>query len=157
TVIVESRQNLPAYEKSGMDAMKGGYVISDCEGTPDVLIIGTGSEIEQCMQAQQMLASDSIKARVISLPCMEIFEKQDEEYQNSVIPKSVKARVCVEAASHFAWYKYCRDFGELITMTSFGTSGKAADLFKHFGFTAENIVEKAKRSIDNVAYNRYSH
>ncbi|MGN1373093.1 MAG: transketolase [Candidatus Coproplasma sp.] len=157
TVIVETRQNLPVYERSGRKAMRGGYVLSDCEGTPDVLLIGTGSEVEQCVQAQQLLAQQNIKARVVSLPCMEIFEKQDEEYQNSIIPKSVKARVCVEAASHFAWYKYCRDFGELITMTSFGTSGKAADLFKYFGFTAENIVEKAKRSIDNVAYNRYSH
>ncbi|MGN0813314.1 MAG: transketolase [Candidatus Coproplasma sp.] len=157
TVIVETRQNLPVYEKSGRKAMRGGYVLSDCEGTPDVLLIGTGSEVEQCVQAQKLLAQQNIKARVVSLPCMEIFEKQDEEYQNSVIPKSVKARVCVEAASHFAWYKYCRDFGELITMTSFGTSGKAADLFKYFGFTAENIVEKAKRSIDNVAFNRYSH
>ena len=157
TVIIETRQNLPVYEKSGMNALKGGYVLSDCEGTPDVLLIGTGSEVEQCVQAQKLLAQQNIKARVVSLPCMEIFEKQDEEYQNSVIPKSVKARVCVEAASHFAWYKYCRDFGELITMTSFGTSGKAADLFKYFGFTAENIVEKAKKSIENVALNRYSH
>ncbi|MGN0808303.1 MAG: transketolase [Candidatus Coproplasma sp.] len=157
TVIVETRQNLPAYEKSGMDAMRGGYVLSDCEGTPDVLLIGTGSEVEQCIQAQQALAEQNIKARVVSLPCMEIFEQQDEEYQNSIIPKSVKARVCVEAASHFAWYKYCRDFGELVTMTGFGTSGKAADLFKYFGFTAENIVEKAKKSIENVALNRYSH
>lgn len=157
TVIIETRQNLPVYENSGMEAMKGGYVLSDCEGTPDVLLIGTGSEIEQCMQAKQQLAEQNIKARVVSLPCMEIFEKQTEEYQDSVIPKSVKARVCVEAASHFAWYKYCRDFGELITMTSFGTSGKAADLFKYFGFTAENIVEKAKKSIENVQLNRYSH
>ena len=157
TVIIESRQNLPVYENSGMEAMKGGYILSDCEGTPDVLLIGTGSEVEQCMQAKQILAEQNIKARVVSLPCMEIFEKQSEEYQDSVIPKSVKARVCVEAASHFSWYKYCRDFGELITMTSFGTSGKAADLFKYFGFTTENVVEKAKKSIENVALNRYSH
>ncbi|MDE7256475.1 MAG: hypothetical protein K2N50_00770, partial [Clostridia bacterium] len=71
--------------------------------------------------------------------------------------KSVKARVCVEAASHFAWYKYCRDYGELVTMTGFGVSGPAKELFNHFGFTAENIAEKAKLSIDNVKNNRYSH
>lgn len=157
TVIVESRQNLPVYEKSGRNALRGGYVLSDCVGTPDVLLIATGSEVEQCVQAQAMLAGDGIKARVVSLPCMEIFEKQDEDYRNSVIPVNVKARVCVEAASHYAWYKYCRDYGELITMTGFGLSGKAADLFKYFGFTAENVVQKAKRSIENVILNRYSH
>ncbi len=157
TVIVETRQNLPAYETTGSDALRGGYVLSDCEGTPDVLLIATGSEVEQCVEAQKLLAEESINARVISLPCMEIFDKQDEEYKDSVIPKDVKARVCVEAASHFAWYKYCRDYGELITMTSFGVSGKAAELFKHFGFTAENVVEKAKLSMENVILNRYSH
>ncbi len=157
TVIVETRQNLPVYQNSGSIALKGGYVLSDCEGTPDVLLIATGSEVEQCVKAQELLAEENIKARVVSLPCMEIFEAQDEEYQNSVIPKHVKARVCVEAASHFAWYKYCRDYGELITMKSFGVSGKAADLFRYFGFTAENVVEKAKRSIENVELDRYSH
>lgn len=157
TVIVETRQNLPVYEKSGEAALKGGYILSDCEGTPDVLIIGTGSEIEQCMAAQKLLAEEEIKARVVSLPCMEIFDAQTEEYKNSVIPKSVKARVCVEAASHFAWYKYSRDYGELVTMTGFGVSGPAKELFAHFGFTAENIAAKAKLSIDNVKNDRYSH
>ena len=108
-------------------------------------------------QAQKLLAEEKIKARVISLPCMEIFESQSEEYKEEVMPKNVKARVCVEAASHFAWYKYCRDYGELITMTGFGVSGPAKQLFEHFGFTAENVVEKAKLSIDNVKNDRYSH
>ncbi|MGN0804252.1 MAG: transketolase [Candidatus Coproplasma sp.] len=157
TVIVETRQNLPVYEHSGANALKGGYVLSDCEGTPDVLLIASGSEVEPCMEAQKKLSEEGIASRVISLPCMEVFESQSEEYKDSVIPKNVKARVCVEAASHFAWYKYCRDFGELITMTSFGVSGKAKDLFEYFGFTAEKVVEKAKLSLDNVANNRYSH
>lgn len=157
TVIVESRQNLPVYENSGKEALKGGYILSDCEGTPDVLLIGTGSEIEQCVAAKDLLTADGIKARVVSLPCMEIFESQSEEYRESVIPAQVKARVCAEAASHYSWYKYCRDFGELVTMTGFGVSGKAGDLFKYFGFTAENIVAKAKKSIENVKNNRYSH
>ncbi len=157
TAIVESRQNLPVYENSGREALNGGYILSDCEGTPDVLLIGTGSEIEQCVAAKELLAADGIKARVVSLPCMEIFDSQSEEYRESVIPAQVKARVCAEAASHYAWYKYCRDFGELVTMTGFGVSGKAGDLFKYFGFTAENIAAKAKKSIENVKNNRYSH
>ena len=106
---------------------------------------------------QPILAEENIKARVVSIPCMEIFDAQSEEYKEKVLPKSVKARVCVEAASHFAWYKYCRDYGELITMTSFGVSGPAKQLFKHFGFTAENIVEKAKLSIENVKNDKCSH
>jgi len=157
TVIVETRQNLPIYENSGEKALMGGYVLSDCEGRPDVLLIATGSEVEQCMEAQKLLYDEGIRARVVSLPCMEIFEAQSEEYKDSVIPKAVKARVCVEAASHYAWYKYCRDFGELVTMTGFGTSGKAKVLFEYFGFTAKNIADKAKLSLENVALNRYSH
>lgn len=158
TVIVETRQSLPAYENSGDDkALKGGYILSDCEGTPDILLIASGSEVELCMEAKNALAEEGIKARVVSLPCMEIFEAQSEEYRNCVIPKAVKARVCVEAASHFSWYKYCRDFGELITMTGFGVSGPAKQLFEYFGFTKENVVEKAKLSIENVHLNRYSH
>ena len=137
--------------------MKGGYVISDCEGKPDVLLIATGSEVEPCVIAQHLLSEENIKARVISLPCMEIFDRQSEAYKNKIMPKDVKARVCVEAASHFAWYKYCRDYGELITMTGFGVSGPAKQLFKHFGFTPENVAEKAKLSIENVKNDRYSH
>ena len=158
TVIVETRQTLPAYEhNSGEKALRGGYVISGTIEDPDVLLIATGSEVEPCMEAKKILADEGIRARVISIPCMEIFDEQDEEYKERVLPKSVKARVCVEAASHFAWYKYARDYGELITMTGFGVSGPAKELFKHFGFTAENIVEKAKLSIDNVKNDRYSH
>ena len=157
TVIVESRQNLPVFQGSGKQAAYGGYVLSDCEGTPDVLLIATGSEVSICMQAQEELASEGINARVVSLPCMEIFDKQSEEYKDSVLPKKVKARVCVEAASHFAWYKYCRDYGELITMTGFGVSGPAAQLFEYFGFTKDNVVAKAKLSIENVKNDRYSH
>ena len=158
TVIVETRQNLPCYEhNSGEKALKGGYVIADCMEDPDVLLIATGSEVEPCVEAKKLLKEEGINARVVSIPCMEIFEAQSEEYKDKIIPKSVKARVCVEAASHYAWYKYCRDYGELITMTGFGVSGPAKELFKHFGFTAENIVEKAKLSIENVKLDRYSH
>ena len=150
TVIVLSRQNLPQNRGSGIKALTGGYILEDCGGMPDVLLIGTGSEIELCTDAAQALAEQGIKARVVSMPCMEEFEKQTEEYKEFVLPKAVKARVCVEAASHFAWYKYSKDYGEVIAMKSFGTSAPANVLFEHFGFTKDTVVEKAKLSIRNA-------
>ncbi len=147
TVLVLSRQNLPQYDGTGLRAMTGGYILADCEGTPDVLLIATGSEVELCMQAKQTLESENIKSRVVSMPCIEEFEKQTEEYKEHVLPSSIKARVCVEAASHYSWYKYCGDCGEVIAMKTFGVSGPAEKLFPHFGFTKESVVEKAKLSL----------
>ena len=150
TVIVLSRQNLKQHAGSGLTSMTGGYILSDCEGTPDVILIGTGSEIDLCIGAQEMLSGEGIRARVVSMPCMEEFEKQTAEYKEHVLPSEVKARVCVEAASHFSWYKYAKDYGEIIAMHTFGTSAPAGELFRHFGFTKENVVEKAKLSISKV-------
>jgi transketolase len=157
TVIVETRQNLPVYTKTGMSALAGGYILSDCDGTPDVLLIASGSEVELCVGAQEILRDEGIRARVVSMPCMEEFEKQPQEYKDFVLPKSVKARVCVEAASHYAWYKYSRDYGEVIAMQTFGVSAPAKVLFNYFGFTKENVAEKARLSIENVKFDRYSH
>lgn len=142
--IVLSRQNLPQYKTSGENALKGGYVIDDCKGTPDVLFISTGSEVGICSQAKELLAKENIKARVISLPCIELFERQSKEYKQSVIPKTVKARVCVEAASPLGWREYAGDSGEIIAMNTFGLSAPFETLYKHFGFTAEQIALKAK-------------
>lgn len=150
TAIILSRQNLAQQEGSGLNAILGGYILSDCEGTPDVILMGTGSEIGLCTAAKTILEGDNIKVRVVSMPCMEEFERQTPEYKEHVLPKSVKARVCVEAASHFAWYQYARDYGEVIAMKSFGVSGPADQLFDYFGFTAENVADAAKRSIANV-------
>ncbi|MBO5783102.1 MAG: transketolase [Clostridia bacterium] len=147
TALVLSRQNLPQYENSGLNALKGGYILDDCEGTPQVILMGTGSEIELCMNAKAKLAEMGVKARVVSMPCLEEFEKQTEEYKNSVLPRAVKARVCVEAATPHSWYRYAGDYGEIIAMESFGASAPAGVLFKHFGFTVENVVEKALRSM----------
>ncbi len=149
TALVLTRQNLPQYANSGLAALKGGYVLEDCEGTPDVLLIASGSEVEQCVGAKAELAKEGIKARVISMPCFEEFEKQTAEYKESVIPSAVKARVCVEAGSPYSWYKYAGDKGEIIGMSTFGASGPAPQLFKLFGFTVENVVEKAKKSLKN--------
>ena len=151
TCLVLTRQNLPQYENSGLDALKGGYVLADSEKkVPDVLLIGSGSEVEQCMQAKDILKTKGVDARVVSMPCIEEFEKQPQAYKDSVIPPEVKARVCVEAASPYSWYKYAGDYGEIIGMTTFGASGPANKLFEMFGFTAENVVEKAFRSLNKA-------
>lgn len=147
TALVLTRQNLPQYASSGLEALKGGYVLEDCEGTPDVLLIASGSEVELCVKAKAVLAEEGIKARVISMPCIEEYEKQTEEYKESVMPKAVKARVCVEAASPYSWYKYAGDNGEIVAMTTFGASGPAGKLFPLFGFTVENVVAHAKKSL----------
>ncbi len=150
TVLVLSRQNLPQYENSGKEALKGGYVLDDCEGTPDVLLIGTGSEVEICVKAKAVLAEQGVKARVVSMPCIEEFEKQPCAYKAEVLPRDVKARVCVEAGSPYSWYKYAGDCGEIVAMTTFGASAPAGKLFPHFGFTVENVVEKALASIEKT-------
>ncbi len=150
TVLVLSRQAVNQHKGSGIKAVTGGYVLDDCNGTPDVLLIGTGSEIDICIGAKEILTGEGLNVCVVSMPCLEEFENQTKEYKESVLPKSVKARVCVEAASHYAWYKYCRDYGEVIAMHSFGCSAPANDLFRHFGFTSENVAEKAKLSIEKV-------
>lgn len=149
TCLVLTRQNLPQYEKSGLDALKGGYILADSDKkTPDVLLIASGSEVEQCMQAKVLLKEKGVDARVVSMPCIEEFEKQPRSYQDAVLPPYVRARVCVEAGSPYSWYKYAGDLGEIIAMNTFGASAPAGKLFEMYGFTAENVVEKAFRTIN---------
>ena len=150
TVLVLSRQNLPQYANSGKAALKGGYVLEDCDGTPDVLLMGTGSEVELCVKAKAALAEKGVKARVVSMPCFEEFEKQTAEYKESVLPSAIKARVAVEAGSSYSWYKYAGDCGELVCMDTFGASAPAGKLFEHFGFTVENVVAKALASVEKT-------
>jgi transketolase len=147
TVIVLSRQNLAQYGK-GEKADKGGYVVEDC-ATPDVLLIATGSEVELCVKAKELLEKENVKSRVISLPCVDKFNAQSAEYKNFVIPKNVKARVCVEAASSLGWREFAGDCGEVVAMSTFGLSGNYKTLYSHFGFTPENIKEKALKSISS--------
>ena len=149
TVLALTRQNLPQYAGSGKEALKGGYILEDCEGMPDVLLLASGSEVELCVKAKAVLAEKGVKARLVSMPCMEEFEKQSEGYKRLVLPAKVKARVCVEAGSPYGWYKYAGDNGEIIAMNGFGASAPAGELFTHFGFTVENVVEKALLSLDN--------
>ncbi|HML48349.1 MAG TPA: transketolase C-terminal domain-containing protein, partial [Clostridia bacterium] len=144
TCLVLTRQDLPLYAGSGRNAMRGGYVLSDCDnGTPDVLLMASGSEVEQMMQAQALLKDRGVAARVVSMPCMELFEMQDEAYRQSVLPKAVRARVAMEAGICQSWQRYVGLDGAVIGMEGFGASGPAKQLFAHFGFTAENAVEKA--------------
>ncbi len=147
SALVLTRQTLPQYAGSGLIARKGGYILDDCEGKPDVLLIASGSEVELCVGAKAALAEEGIKARVVSMPCMEDFEKQGKRYKESVIPSAVKARVCVEAGSSYSWYRYAGDKGEIVAMDTFGASAPAPLLFEKFGFTVQNVVEKAKKSL----------
>ena len=149
TAIVLTRQALPQYANSGKNALKGGYVLEDCDGEPDVLLIASGSEVELCVNAKAALAEKNVKARVISMPCFEEFEKQSEEYKESVLPKAIKARVCVEAGTPYSWYKYAGSTGEIVAMNGFGASAPAKELFNYFGFTTETVVEKALATIEN--------
>ena len=145
TCLVLTRQGLPQYDHCGYKAFKGGYVLSDCEGTPDVLLMASGSEVEQCMQAKDVLAQEGIAARVISMPCMEIFCRQDAEYREQVMPAAVRARVAVEAGATMPWYRFVGLDGEVIGIDHFGASAPAGILFKEYGFTTENVVATAKR------------
>lgn len=140
-----SRQNLPQYEGSGKAAMKGGYVLSDSKkAVPDVILMASGSEVEQVMEAQQLLAQEGIDARVVSMPCFAMFDAQSEEYKESVLPKAVRARLAVEAATSFGWHKYVGLDGDVLTIDHFGASAPAGELFKRFGFDAQHVAQKAK-------------
>ena len=153
TTIALSRQTLPMLEGSGKDALKGGYVISPSKKEkPDVLLMASGSEVLLAIEAQKLLAPEGIDASVISMPCMDIFDKQSEEYKNSVMPKNVRARVAIEAGSSLSWGKYVGLDGEYVTMDTFGESAPAKILFNKFGFTAENVAEKAKKAVDHIIF-----
>ena len=146
--LILSRQTLKSYEGTGKSALKGGYVLSDSDKkVPDVILIASGSEVECCMNAKELLKQDGVDARVVSMPCMELFEAQSEKYKESVIPSSVRARVCVEAGAKMPWYKYAGLDGKIIGVDEYGISGPAKELFNHYGFTAENVASVAKEVI----------
>jgi len=142
--IAFSRQNLPQLEGSGKDALKGAYIIKDSKGMPDVILIATGSEVSLCVDAASELAKQDINARVVSMPCAEVFEAQDDKYKSSVLPCDISARVAVEAGSPFGWAKYVGFKGATVTIDRFGASAPGGTLFKEFGFTVENVVNTAK-------------
>lgn len=144
TALVLTRQNLAPITGSSREALKGGYVIDDCEGTPEVILIASGSEVELAVKAKAELEAEGTKVRVVSMPCMELFEEQSAEYREAVLPKAVRKRVAIEALSDFGWGKYVGLDGAYVCMKSFGASAPAAKLFEKFGFTVENVVNTVK-------------
>ena len=146
-----SRQNLPVVDRnkcgSAEGVAKGAYIICDTEGTPDVILIATGSEVSVAISAAEILAGENIKARVVSAPSLSWYDEQPDSYKESVLPSSVKARVSVEAGVGSGWRNYVGDAGEIVSLEHFGASASAGQLFKEYGFTAENVAAAAKRSI----------
>ena len=149
TGLVLTRQNLPQMEGSSKDALKGGYIIAESEkAVPDAIIIASGSEVSLAVNAKEELKKSGIDVRVVSMPSMELFDKQSAEYKESVLPNAVRKRVAVEALSDFGWYKYVGLDGKVIAMEGFGASGPAATLFEHFGFTVDNVVKTVKEVVN---------
>ena len=148
TALVLTRQNLPQLAGSSKEALKGGYVVAESsKEAPDAILIASGSEVSLAIEAKEVLTKEGIDVRVVSMPCMDIFEKQSDEYKEKILPKSVRARVAVEALSEFGWGKYVGIDGKTICLDRFGASALADVLFKEFGFTVENVVKAVKEVV----------
>ena len=155
--IALSRQNLPTLEGTSTEGVaKGGYVLApasdeqDGSGTPQLILIATGSELALAVEARKVLEAEGVTTRVVSMPCVEWFDEQDAAYRESVLPKGVKARVAVEAGVAQPWYRFTGDAGEIVSIEHYGASAEADVLFREFGFTPEAVVEAARRSLSNV-------
>ncbi|GGP62205.1 transketolase [Saccharothrix coeruleofusca] len=147
-----TRQNLPVLEgtreKAAEGVAKGGYVLHDAaNGEPELIIVATGSELQMAVEARKVLEADGVATRVVSMPCVEFFDAQDEDYRERVLPSSVKARVVVEAGIAQPWYRFAGDAGEIVSIEHFGASADYQTLFREFGFTTENVVAAARRSL----------
>jgi transketolase len=142
TLLALSRQNLPHLDRSGAkgDLAKGAYILSDSPRTPDVILIGTGSEVSLCVEAQKALKEKGVSARVVSMPCWSLFEAQDAAYRESVLPAGVRKRVSVEAGSSFGWDRWIAD-GTTVSINHYGASAPGEEVLKQFGFTAENVIK----------------
>lgn len=144
TVLALSRQNLPQIEGSSKDALKGGYIIAESiKAKPDAIIIASGSEVSLAVDAKKELMEKGFDIRVVSMPCMDIFEQQSDEYKEKILPQTVEKRLVVEAGSSICWGKYLGFKGKSVTIDTFGASAPANVLFKKYGFTVENVVNKA--------------
>jgi transketolase len=146
TALIFSRQNLAQQARSAeqvADIAKGGYILKDCAGKPELILIATGSEVELAVKAAEQLTAEGKQVRVVSMPSTDAFDKQDAAYREAVLPSDVTARIAIEAGIADYWYKYVGLNGKIIGMTTFGESAPADQLFKMFGFTVENVVEKA--------------
>lgn len=148
TALVLSRQNLPQLEGSGRGALKGGYIVAkETKAVPDAIVIASGSEVQLGVEAKKILAEEGVDIRVVSMPSMDVFEQQTQEYKEEILPKNIRARVAVEALSGFGWDKYTGLDGEIISMKSFGASAPGNLLFEHFGITTEAVVAAVKKTL----------
>ncbi|MCU0567045.1 MAG: transketolase [Oculatellaceae cyanobacterium Prado106] len=145
TLMAFSRQNVPSLAGSSAEGVqKGAYAVVDCQGTPDLILIGTGSEVGLCVTAAEKLASEGKKVRVVSFPSWELFEAQDAAYKESVLPKAVTKRLIVEAGLSFGWHKYAGNEGDFVTIERFGASAPGGVCLEKFGFSVDNVLAKAK-------------
>ena len=148
-VLILSRQKLPVLDQEKYGSARGGvekgaYILSEADGTPELILIATGSEVSLVMKAQEELKKQGIRARVVSMPSWELFEQQDQQYQHEVLPPSIRKRLAVEAGSPIGWHKYVTDEGSTISMNRFGLSGPGEEVMAYFGFTVDNVVKQAK-------------
>ncbi|MFM9271968.1 transketolase-like TK C-terminal-containing protein, partial [Halomonas elongata] len=153
TALVLSRQNLPhqARDKQQLaDIQRGGYILKDSAGTPELILIATGSEVGLAMDAATALGDKGRRVRVVSMPATDVFDAQDADYRQAVLPAEVGNRLVIEAGHPDLWYKYVGLEGRVIGMTTFGESAPAGDLFKHFGFTVDNVVDEAEQMLDDA-------
>jgi transketolase len=144
-----TRQNVPTLEGTSYEGVKkGGYVLADASnGDPQVVLIGTGSEVQLAVEARKTLEADGVPTRVVSMPCVEWFDRQAPAYKDSVLPPSVKARVSVEAGIAMPWWRFLGDAGRAVSIEHYGASADAATLFREFGFTPEAVVDAARASL----------
>jgi transketolase len=147
-----SRQGVPLLEGTKEKAMegveRGGYILSDCAGEPQLILMGSGTELQHCVGAQQTLANEGIQARVVSMPSQDRFLRQDAAYRDSVLPPTIRARLAVEAANPMSWYQLVGLDGDVIGMTTFGASAPYEELMVQFGFTAENVAKRASALVN---------
>ncbi len=149
-MLVLSRQNLPILDRAKLagaeGVLKGAYILAkEKTGTPDIILMASGAEVHLLLQAQEQLLNAQINARVVSMASWELFREQPQSYRDEVLPPATKARLAVEAGSPLGWRDWVGDHGDIIGITRFGASAPAKELFRQYGFTVENIVERAKR------------
>jgi transketolase len=153
--LVLSRQNVPTLDRSRYTSAKGvhqgGYVLQNCDGTPDCILIGTGTELSICVKAAEELAGAGVAVRVVSMPCQELFDQQPADYRESVLPRQCQLRIACEAGLRQSWDKYLGTDGYFVGMSGFGASGPAGTLYKHFKITSDQIVSYARAALDSVS------
>jgi len=148
-----TRQAVPTFDRakyaSAAGLTKGAYVMADCGGKPDIILIGTGSEVQLCVGAYERLTAEGVKARVVSMPCWKLFEQQSAEYKRQMLPPEVRARLAVEAGTSFGWSQYVGPDGDVVSRDDFGASAPYKELLKHFGFTVDDVVARARKVMKN--------